>query len=113
MSDLPKVLIAYATVHGSTAEVAQFIGQVLAEYRFDVTVTPVENILSVAEYDAVILGSPIHTGMWLMPMTRFLNRFESELGRKPFYFFMTCIRVLEPDGYQHAREHYVHHDTLA
>jgi menaquinone-dependent protoporphyrinogen oxidase len=112
MTVTKKVLIAYATVHGSTAEIAEFMGQMFGENHFDVTVANVETLESVAGYDAYILGSAIHAGMWLTPMSRFLDRFENELAKQPLYFFITCIRILEPDGYQHALENYVHRDTL-
>jgi len=107
-----KVLIAYASAHGSTAEVAQFIGQVLEERQFEVTVASVETIQTVKDYDACIVGSAIHAGMWLTPMSRFLDRFERELAARPLYMFITCIRVLEPDGREHVLQHYVHRETL-
>lgn len=107
-----KVLIAYASAHGSTAEVAQFIGQVLEERQFEATVASVETIQTVEGYDACIVGSAIHAGMWLTPMSRFLDRFERELAARPLYMFITCIRVLEPDGREHALQHYIHQETL-
>lgn len=107
-----KALIAYASAHGSTAEVAQFIGQVLEERGFDVTVASVDTIQKVDGYDAVIAGSAIHAGMWLTPMSRFLDRFKRELASRPLYMFITCIRVLEPDGCEHALQYYVHQETL-
>ncbi|MBI5666765.1 MAG: hypothetical protein HZC41_02050 [Chloroflexi bacterium] len=112
MTTTKKVLIAYATAHGSTGEVAEFIGKVLQEHDFDVTVRSVDGVTSVSDYDAYILGSAIHAGMWLTPMSVFLEKFEDQMVGKPVYFFMTCIRVLEPDGRQHALANYVHHETM-
>lgn len=107
-----RILVAYASAHGSTAEIAQFIGQVFEERDLHATVLDVETVDSVDGYDAFVLGSAIHGGMWLTSMSRFLDQFQGELIRKPVYFFITCIRVLEPDGHQHALEHYVHQETL-
>lgn len=112
MTTIKKILIAYASVHGSTGEVAEFIGKVLQEHDFDVTVRSVDAVTSVKEYDAFILGSAIHAGMWLTPMSVFFEKFEDQMIGKPVYFFMTCIRVLEPDGRQHALANYVHHETM-
>ncbi|NWG18581.1 MAG: hypothetical protein HXY41_18315 [Chloroflexi bacterium] len=112
MKAAKKVLIAYATVHGSTTEIAEYMAKLLGEHHFDVTTANVETLESVAGYDAYILGSAIHAGMWLPSMSRFLDRFEDELAKAPVYFFVTCIRVLEPEGEQHVLEHYLHRDTL-
>lgn len=107
-----KILSGYASVHGSTGEIARFIGQVLKEYDYDVTVEDITHVTSVAEYDAFVLGSPIHGGMWLTEMSRFLARYEQELAARPVFFYVTCIRVLEPDGYQHAQENYLYQEVL-
>jgi menaquinone-dependent protoporphyrinogen oxidase len=107
-----KVLVGYATKHGSTAEVAQFIGNVLQEHALDITVAEVGGVSSAAGYDAFVIGSPVYEGMWLSEMSQFLERCEAEMFAKPVYYWMTCIRVLEPDGLAHARDHYVHKPTL-
>ena len=107
-----KILSAYASVHGSTGEIAQFIGQILKEHNHDVVVKEVTQITSVSEYDACILGSPIHGGMWLTEMSRFIARFERELASRPVFFYITCIRVLEPDGYAHVQENYLYKAVL-
>mgnify|MGYP001187734594 CR=1 FL=1 len=112
MTIIKKVLVGYASAHGSTAEVAEFIGKVLQEHDFAVTVASVDDVKSVSDYDAFILGSAIHAGMWLTPMSVFFERYEDQIVGKPVYFFMTCIRVLEPDGYQHALDNYVYHETM-
>lgn len=107
-----KLLIAYASGHGSTAEVAEFMGGVFKERAFDVTVSDVEHIQSVTDYDAFILGSPIYGGMWLSPFSKFLEKFKAELKTRPVYIWIMCIRVLEPDGLEHALKEYVHQSTL-
>jgi menaquinone-dependent protoporphyrinogen oxidase len=52
-----RVLVTAATKYGSTTEIARAIGDVLAERGFDTTVLPPEEVGSIEEYDAVILGS--------------------------------------------------------
>lgn len=102
-----KILVGYASAHGSTAEIAEFMGKVFEERQFSVTVANVAIVESVDEYDAFVLGSAIHAGMWLTEFSQFLSRFEDTLVKKPTYMFITCIRVLEADGYQHSVENYV------
>jgi menaquinone-dependent protoporphyrinogen oxidase len=107
-----KILVGYATKHGSTAEVAEFIGQVFREHDIDTTVSKVEDIQSVKDYDAFVLGSPVYASLWLTEMSQFLERFEGELSKKPVYYWMNCIRVLEPDGLEHALTEYVYKPTI-
>lgn len=109
---MKSVLIAYATKHGSTAEVAQFMGEVLRERDLAVTVAAAETVEDVAGYDAVLVGSPIYGGMWLTEISQFLERFADALAQKPTYFWMTCIRVLEPDGLEHAQREYVYQPLM-
>ena len=107
-----NVLVGYASAHGSTAEIAEFIGNILKQRGLSVTVSNVTAVSTVGSYDAFILGSAIHEGMWLNEMSQFLVRFEDELKSAPVAFFITCIRVLEPDGYEHSLEKYVNHRVL-
>lgn len=106
-----KILVGYASAHGSTAEIAEFMGRIFEERQFEVKVANVATVESVEDYDAFVLGSAIHAGMWLTEFSQFLSRFEETLMAKPVYMFITCIRVLEADGYQHAVENYVNHSV--
>jgi menaquinone-dependent protoporphyrinogen oxidase len=106
-----NILVGYASAHGSTAEIAAFIGKVFEEHQLSVTVANVAAVESVDAYDVFVLGSAIHAGMWLTEFSQFLARFEGILATKPVYMFITCIRVLEAGGYQHAIEHYVNHSV--
>jgi menaquinone-dependent protoporphyrinogen oxidase len=107
-----KILVAYASAHGSTAEVAVFIGERLRERQFDVTVASVRDVRTLDGFDAFVLGSAIHGGMWLASMGQFLDRWRGDFGARPVYMFITCIRVLEPKGPQHAVQHYVNYPVL-
>lgn len=107
-----NILVGYASAHGSTAEIAQFMGRILQAYGAQVTVAPVGNIHDVSGYDAVVLGSAIHGNMWLQALSLFLERFEAALKTVPTYLFITCIRVMEPGGREHALQEYVYHPTL-
>jgi menaquinone-dependent protoporphyrinogen oxidase len=107
-----NILVGYASAHGSTAEIAQFMGRVLQAYGAQVTVLPVGEIHDVNQYDAVVLGSAIHGNMWLQSLSQFLELFESALRERPTYLFITCIRVMELGGREHALQEYVYHPTL-
>lgn len=107
-----KILIAYASAHGSTKEIAAFIGRLFSAYNVEATVANVTDINSVDGYDAYVLGSAIHGGLWLQEMCNFTDHFARQLASKPSFFWITCIRALETDGYEHALKYYVDHNTL-
>ncbi len=107
-----KILVGYASAHGSTAEIAEFIGKEIEQREFEVTVANVADVTSMEGYDAYVVGSAIHGGMWLSEMSQFLERNEAQLKQLPGAFFITAIRVLEPDGYEHCLREYVNHRVL-
>jgi menaquinone-dependent protoporphyrinogen oxidase len=92
-----RVLIAYASRAGSTAEVADAIARVLAERGASVDVRPVTNITDVTPYSAVVAGSAVHGG-WLPEAMDFLRANQSVLARKPFAAFLTCITLAMRGG---------------
>lgn len=107
-----KILIAYASAHGSTAEVAHAIGRVFLERGAGVSVEPVKGLREIGSYDAVILGSAIHGGNCLPEMVSFLRSSTEVLADTPLYFWINCIRVLERYGEQHALQHYIDNTLL-
>jgi menaquinone-dependent protoporphyrinogen oxidase len=107
-----KILVAYASVHGSSKEMAQFIGRILQTYDAEVTVANVVDIHNVEGYDAYVLGTAIHASLWLQDMCTFIDRFKDHLARKPTYFWVSCIRALEEDGRAHALKYYFDYKML-
>jgi menaquinone-dependent protoporphyrinogen oxidase len=102
-----KVLVGYASVHGSTREIAEFMAELLLQQNMKVVVAPVSKIASLEGFHAVVLGTPIHGGMWLPEMVGFINKQRIALKPLPLYMFATCVRVVEKGGYEHAMEHYM------
>lgn len=107
-----KVLVVYASVHGSTAEVAAFIGRNLRVYDLDVTVSHADNVRSVDSFDVIVMGSAVHASMWLPSLTQFMARFESDLQQKQLYMWLSCIVVLEENGIHKAYETYLWDEAL-
>jgi menaquinone-dependent protoporphyrinogen oxidase len=54
-----KILVAYVSRTGSTAEVAGKVGEILRNREFDVDVAEVGDVGSLDEYQSVIIGSAI------------------------------------------------------
>jgi menaquinone-dependent protoporphyrinogen oxidase len=107
-----KILVAYASVHGSTGEVAGFMGRMLRAYSVEVDVKNIKDVENIADYDACVLGSAIHGGLWLREMSVFTRRSSDRLAQKPCYFWVTCIRALEEDGLEYALTNYFDHQIL-
>jgi menaquinone-dependent protoporphyrinogen oxidase len=84
---MKKVLVAYSTRAGSTAEIAATIGQTLSQRGFSVDVLPVKKQPNPADYQAVILGSPIRMGSWLPEMVSFIKENRSLLEKLPLALF--------------------------
>ena len=82
-----KVLVTAASAHGSTAAIARAIGNELTAQGFAVTALPPEQVRSIEEYDAIILGSAVYTGHWLKPANDFAAMFSEELAAKPVWLF--------------------------
>jgi len=102
-----KVLVGYATVHGSTAEEAQRIGEVLTNRGYKVTVANVKTLTHVDEYEAFVLGTAIEAGTWLPDFKSFFKAFESQMVNKPIYLWVNCIRVMEEYGMSHVMDFYM------
>jgi menaquinone-dependent protoporphyrinogen oxidase len=83
-----KVLVAFASKHNSTAEIARMIGVTLRESDgFQVDVRTVDVIESLAPYDAVVLGSAVYAGKWQPEAAEFLKEYEGELAQRPTWLF--------------------------
>jgi len=88
MEDL-RILVAYASVHGSTAEIARSISLTLARAGIDVDVLPVAEVQSVSDYDAVVLGSAVYGGRWRKDAYDFLEKFALNLSTKDVWLFQS------------------------
>ena len=81
------VLVAYATKHGSTEEVARAIADTLVAYGRTVDVQPADRVGELAEYRAVVLGAPLYMGRWHGEAHRFLRKHRRELESRPLAVF--------------------------
>lgn len=82
-----KVLVAAASKHGATQQVAKTIGEELTAREFDVTVAHVEDVTSITEYDAVIIGGAIYFGKWMKPAKQLVTRHAAELATRPVWLY--------------------------
>jgi len=88
-----KVLIAYATAAGSTAEVAEAIGQELRDLGADVEVRPAKGVKDLSPYKSVIVGSGIRMAKLFSDATKFVKRNRGALSQVPVAYFVVCITM--------------------
>jgi menaquinone-dependent protoporphyrinogen oxidase len=82
-----RVLVAAASKHGGTTEIARAIGTALTEARLETDVKPVDEVTTLESYDAVVLGSGVYMGRWLEPAKRFVERNATALATRPVWLF--------------------------
>ena len=71
-----RVLVAYGTKHGATAEIAEAIGAALRDTGLEVDVRRARGVRSAEPYRAVVLGSAVYAGRWRRDALRLLRRPE-------------------------------------
>jgi menaquinone-dependent protoporphyrinogen oxidase len=89
-----KILVAYATNSGTTADVAKTIGEEIGKGGVQVDVLPLETITSLDGYNAVALGAPMIMG-WHRGATAFLKKNQAALSKVPVALFITCMSLTQ------------------
>lgn len=82
-----RVLVAAASRHGSTAEIARKIGDALIATGIEAIVQLPDEVVSVEPYDAVILGSGVYAGRWLGSAKSLVDREAEALAARPVWLF--------------------------
>lgn len=73
------VLVTYVTKYGSTAEIAEKIGQVLRQADLHTDVLPADRVTNLSSYKAVILGNAFYMGGWRKEAVKFLKAIHQSL----------------------------------
>ena len=80
-------LVAYATKHGSTAEIAEVIGETLRARGIQTEVAPAAAVRSIDDYELVVVGSAVYIFRWQGDAVDFVKRFEAHLRDRPTWLF--------------------------
>jgi len=86
-----KILIAYESQFGSTAEVATFIGKNLSVDKQEIEIKKINEIDDLSPYSKIIIGSAIQYDKWMPEARNFVIANRKELEEIPVAFFFTCL----------------------
>jgi menaquinone-dependent protoporphyrinogen oxidase len=113
-----KILVAAASRHGATQEIADSIGRTLNAEGLAASVLPIAEAGDLGGYDAFVVGSAVYMGHWLDPATTFVAHGSETLSRRPTWLFSSGPvgdppRPHEPEAVDvddvvsktHAKEH--------
>jgi menaquinone-dependent protoporphyrinogen oxidase len=110
---MARILGAYATQKGSTAEIAQAIGKELQAAGHVVDVTEIGAVTSPAGYHAVVIGGPMYMGKMIGEVGKFVRRHYNGLRGVPVAGFIVGLAPVskDPASIMHAEK--VLHASLA
>jgi menaquinone-dependent protoporphyrinogen oxidase len=82
-----SILVAYASKHGSTAEIAERIAECLRESGLDADARPVREAGDLDDYQGFVVGSAAYLGSWLNDATAFVRGNRKLLAQWPVWLF--------------------------
>lgn len=82
-----RVLVTYASKHGSTHEVAERIALTIRDSGAAVETRPVSQDADLSLFDAFVIGSSIYYGRWMREANEFVERNRSALAGRMVWLF--------------------------
>jgi menaquinone-dependent protoporphyrinogen oxidase len=127
-----KLLVATASKHGSTHEIGVHIASTISKFAPTIATETADvhainegsQELTLGEYDAIVIGSPVYYGHWLDDARKFVDRHAAVLARVPVWLFSAgplgdpprpaenTIDASEEMERTHARDHVVFSGVL-
>ncbi len=95
MAERDRILVAYGTKYGATAEIAEAIGETLRAAGLEVDVERARQVRSLDRYRAVVIGSAVYTARWRSDAQRLLAR--PELRERDVWVFSSGPVGEDPD----------------
>ncbi|MBN2414099.1 flavodoxin domain-containing protein [candidate division KSB1 bacterium] len=103
-----KILIVYSSGYGSTKEVAERIGKLLGEEKsFEITMSSIDLVSSILEYDGIIVGSSVRADLPLANVRDFFARERFVLPGKKVAFFAVCLAANCEEGREKIKKNFI------
>jgi menaquinone-dependent protoporphyrinogen oxidase len=94
----PRVLVAYASKHGATRDIAEAIASELREAGCAADCLEARDVAGPEGYDAVVLGSATYIKHWRREARHFLRHHRAALAERPLWLFSSGpVGEQEPD----------------
>ncbi len=94
----PRVLVAYASKHGATREIAEAIAAELRDAGCIVDCREAHDAARPDGYDAVVVGSATYMKRWRHEARHFLHHHRDSLAQRPLWLFSSGpVGEQEPD----------------
>jgi menaquinone-dependent protoporphyrinogen oxidase len=81
------ILVAYASRHHGTEEMAAEIAGALRDEGFGVDLRPAQDVATTQPYGAVIVGSAVYMARWESPAQELVRREREALAQRPVWLF--------------------------
>lgn len=94
---MSRVLVAYASKHGATAEIAEAIADQLRQDGYTVDCVPADQAAELDSYDAAVIGSAVYMKRWRPEARHLLKRHKRVLEERPFWVFSSGPFGEKPD----------------
>jgi menaquinone-dependent protoporphyrinogen IX oxidase len=91
---MSRILVAYATMAGSTVEVAQSVGEEIAKSGVQVDVMSISEVKDLRGYDAVVVGGPMIMG-WHRQALGFLKKHRKAIQQVPLAVFVLAMSLTQ------------------
>jgi menaquinone-dependent protoporphyrinogen oxidase len=82
-----KILVAYASKHGSTEGIAAAIAARLIEDGHDATAARVTDAGEIGGVHAIVLGSAVYAGSWMKEALEWAQRQAGSVADRPVWLF--------------------------
>lgn len=96
-----KILVAVASKHGSTYEIAEAIADEIQEAGLTADLREINTNPYLPEYDAAIIGSAVYMGRWMSEALKYFDNNKEELVEMPVWLFSSGPLgddIIEDDG---------------
>jgi menaquinone-dependent protoporphyrinogen oxidase len=92
-----RILVAYTTRNGSTAEIAQAICRELVSAGHTVDLNEIKKVSTLAGYAAIVIGGPLYMGSVDSAVGKFVGNNHEQLLKMPVAAFVVGLAPKNPD----------------